>query len=106
MKSILVVFCTCPDEKTARALAAGLLEEKLAACVNVLPGIRSIYRWQDEVKDDSEVLMVVKTTQPNLERLTQWLEHHHPYDLPEVIALPVSGGSPGYLDWVAQETKT
>lgn len=106
MKSILVVFCTCPDEQTARALAAGLVEEKLAACVNVLPGIRSIYRWQGEVQDDSEVLMVVKTTQPKLDRLAQWLKQHHPYELPEVIALPVSGGLPGYLDWVAQETET
>jgi periplasmic divalent cation tolerance protein len=106
MKSILVVFCTCPDEETARALAEGLLEEKLAACVNVLPGIRSIYRWQGEAQDDSEVLMVVKTTQLQLDRLAQWLEQHHPYELPEVIALPVSGGLQGYLDWVAQETET
>ena len=106
MKSILAVLCTCPDEETARRLAGGLVEEKLAACVNVLPGIRSIYRWQGEVQDDAEVLMVIKTTRSAYDRLADWLEEHHPYDLPEVIALPVSEGLAAYLDWVAQETGT
>jgi len=106
MKPILVVFCTCPDEQAARKLAAGLVQSGLAACVNVLPDIRSIYRWQGEVREDGEVLMVIKTTGERYPELEQWLADHHPYDLPEVIALPVDRGLPAYIEWVAQETNT
>ena len=105
MNSILVVYCTCPDEKTARRLAAGLVENRLAACVNVLPEIRSIYRWQGSVHDDGESLMVIKTAQKGFAALEKWLLEHHPYDLPEVIAVPVEQGLPEYIDWVARETK-
>ncbi len=105
MKPIHVVFCTCPDEQTARELAAGLVENRLAACVNVLPAIRSIYRWKDAVHDDGEVLMVIKTAASKYPELENWLNRHHPYDLPEVIALPVEKGSSAYLEWVAQETE-
>lgn len=105
MNPILVVFCTCPDETTAKNLAAGLVGKQLAACVNVLPGIRSIYRWQGEVRDDGEVLMVIKTSREAYPDLECWLLEQHPYELPEVIALPLERGLPGYLEWVAQETK-
>ena len=104
MNTILVVLCTCPDENTARALASGLVENRLAACVNVLPGIRSIYRWQGAVQEDGEVLLVAKTSRETFPELESWLAEHHPYDLPEVIALPVERGLPAYLEWVAQET--
>jgi len=105
MNPILVVFCTCPDEMTAKKLAGGLVERQLAACVNVLPGIRSIYRWQGEVQDDGEALMVIKTSREAYPDLENWLLEQHPYELPEVIALPLERGLPGYLEWVAQETK-
>ena len=105
MNPICVVYCTCPDATVAESLARGLIGERLAACVNILPQIRSIYRWQGEVQDDSECLMMIKTTQDATEALQRWLIEQHPYDEPEVIAVPVSEGSPGYLAWVAEETQ-
>jgi len=100
---VLVVLCTCPDEDTAAELAGGLVEERLAACVNVLPAIRSIYRWQGQTCDDAEALMVIKTTADAFDALQDWLLDAHPYETPEVIALPVSAGSAVYLGWVAGE---
>lgn len=104
MHAMIVIFCTCPDDRTARQLAAGLVENHLAACVNVLPGIRSIYRWQDTVQDDGESLLVIKTGREGYPALEKWLTGAHPYDLPEIVALPVEAGLPAYLDWVVQET--
>ena len=104
MNPILVVLCTCPDDSVAKKLAGGLVEQRLAACVNVLPGIRSIYRWQGRVQDDGEVLMVIKSSQETYAALECWLSEQHPYDLPEIIALPVERGLQGYLEWVAEET--
>lgn len=103
MTEILTVLCTCPDVATARELAGKLVERRLAACVNILPEIRSIYRWRGEVRDDSEALMVVKTTRLAYGGLESWLLEHHPYDVPELLALPVQAGSEGYLDWVLGE---
>ena len=105
MNRILVVFCTCPDEKVARDLAARLVEQKLAACVNILPEIRSIYRWQGAVSEDGESLMVIKTSRSAWGRLENWLSRNHPYDLPELIAMPVDKGLPAYLEWVVQESE-
>jgi periplasmic divalent cation tolerance protein len=100
---VLVVLCTCPDVATARKLASGLVERGLTACVNILPEIRSIYRWRDELQDESEALMVIKTTRPAYAELESWLLERHPYDVPEVLALPVQRGSAGYLGWVLNE---
>ena len=101
---VVAVFCTCPDAATARRLAGGLVERRLAACVNVLPEIRSIYLWQGETCDDAEVLMIAKTTLGSYADLQRWLLENHPYDVPEVLALPVAAGSRDYLAWVADET--
>ena len=106
MDEIRVVFCTCPDTGVAASLARLLVKHRLAACVNILPEIRSIYRWQGEVQDDAECLMMIKTTQAAVKEVQRWLIEQHPYDEPEVIAVPVSEGSPGYLAWVAAETQT
>lgn len=106
MNEIRMVYCTCPDASVAETLARGLVEGRLAACVNILPEIRSIYRWQGEVQDDAECLMMIKTTQAAMNEVQRWLIEQHPYDEPEVIAVPVSEGSPGYLAWVAAETRT
>jgi len=100
------VLCTCPDQATAGRLAGGLVEEKLAACVNILPAIRSIYRWKGATQDDSEVLMIAKTTRSAYLALETWLTEHHPYDVPEVLALPVLHGSAAYLGGVEDETRT
>jgi periplasmic divalent cation tolerance protein len=104
MAEALVIFCTCPDQATAGRLAAGLVENRLAACVNVLAGIRSIYRWQGEVSDDEEVLMVIKTTETRYPRLEEWLRANHPYDVPEIVAVAVSRISNDYLDWIVGTT--
>ena len=103
MTEILTVLCTCPDEATARRLAAGLVERRLAACVNILPEIRSIYRWRGRVQEDGEALMIVKTTRMAYPELEAWLLEHHPYDVPEVLALRAHQGSADYLDWVLGE---
>ena len=103
---VLVVLCTCPDAPTAGRLAGELVERRLAACVNVLPEIRSIYRWHGAIQDDGEALMVVKTTGSAYAQLESWLAEHHPYDVPEILALPVARGSAAYLDWVMEETES
>ncbi|WP_337926341.1 divalent-cation tolerance protein CutA [Luteimonas saliphila] len=98
-------FCTCPDTGTAGRIADALVAERLAACVNILPGITSVYRWQDAVERADEVLLVAKTMRARLEALTACVVALHPYELPEVIAVDIAGGLPGYLDWLAAETR-
>jgi len=105
MTEVFVVLCTCPNSVEAEKLASGLLEQGLAACVNILPQIRSIYRWQGEVHNDSEVLMIIKTTRQAYAGLQQWLQDNHPYDVPEILALPVADGCDAYLEWVTNEIK-
>ena len=106
MTEVLILVCTCPDAATARRLAGGLLERKLAACVNILPEIRSMYCWQGELHDDGEALMVVKTVQQAYAEVEAWLLQHHPYDVPEVLAVQVQAGSATYLEWVQNEVET
>jgi periplasmic divalent cation tolerance protein len=96
----LVVFSTAPDTEVAEALAEHLVGERLAACVNLVGGVQSVYRWEGEVHRDPEVLLIVKTDQQHLELLIATLQNRHPYDCPEIIALPIVGGSASYLDWL------
>ena len=103
--SALVCFCTCPDAATAQRIADALVEERLAACVNVLPGLRSVYRWQGVVERADEVLLLAKTMSGRLDALTARLTALHPYELPEVVAVEVAGGLAAYLDWVAEQTR-
>ncbi len=100
-----VILSTCPDIATAERLGRGLVEASLAACVNVLPAVRSIYRWNDAVQSDEEALMIVKTTAACLEAARAHLLAHHPYEVPEVVALPVADGHDAYLSWVAASTR-
>ncbi len=104
MAEVLLALSTLPDETLATALAKTLVEERLAACVNILPGIRSVYAWQGELCDDNEVLMMIKTTNVRLPALRERLSALHPHDVPELIALPVVDGLPPYLQWVNQCT--
>ena len=99
------VLVTAPDAEVAERVARALVAERLAACVNLVPGVRSIYRWEGEVQDDAELLLVIKTTAARVDVLAERVRAHHPYDLPEVLALPAAGGSAGYLDWVAAESR-
>jgi periplasmic divalent cation tolerance protein len=97
----MVVLSTAPDDAVAKRLASFLVEGKLAACVNVVPGIRSIFWWDGELHDEGEVLLICKTDAERLSRLTEVLQREHPYDCPEVVALPVVGGAPEYLAWIS-----
>ena len=101
-----VILSTCPDTGTAERLGTALVEESLAACVNVVPGLRSIYRWNDAVQSDEEVLMLIKTTAARLEAARLRLVELHPYEVPEVVALPVADGHHAYLEWVSNSTRT
>lgn len=102
---VRVVLVTAPDADVAARLARALVGESLAACVNLVPQIRSIYRWQGEIQDDAEVLLVIKTTEERMTALCERVSALHPYDLPEVLALPAAGGSGAYLDWVREASR-
>ena len=104
--SILLCLCTAPDLATARALADALVGERLAACVNLLPGLESVYRWQGQVERGEEVLLLIKTTRTCLPALQARIVALHPYELPEVLAVESAGGLPAYLDWIASETRS
>ena len=102
---VRVVLVTVPDVDAGCALARRIVREHLAACGNVIPGLTSVYRWDGEIQEDSEVLLVLKTTVVATERLEKRVEELHPYDVPEFLALPVDHGSDTYLRWVAGEVR-
>lgn len=104
MIEVRVVLVTMPTAERAAELARALVEERLAACGNVVPGLRSIYRWEGRVVDEPEVLLVLKTTAARFEALRDRVLALHPYQVPEVLALPVDAGSAAYLAWVGAET--
>ena len=105
MTDVLVVLVTAPTPERAAELARTLVEERLAACGNVVPAIRSIYRWEGKVVDEPEALLVLKTTRARLDALRDRVLALHPYQVPEVLALSVEGGAAGYLAWVGAETR-
>lgn len=97
---VLLVLCTFPDEERARQIGTVLVERQLAACVNLVPRMTAIYRWEGQTCEESEVLALLKTTTGCFDELREALEALHPYEVPEILALPVAGGSEGYLGWV------
>jgi len=101
---VLVVLCNAPDEGTAKMLASALIERELAACVNLLAPASSYYRWQGTLETTTEIPMLIKTTAARYAALEAVLHELHPYDLPEIIALPVAAGLPAYLGWVQDAT--
>ena len=101
--SVIVVFSTFPSEDKAADIARTLVSEGLAACANLVPPVRSIYRWQGQLCDERETLAIMKTTRERFEALRERLVALHPYEVPEVIAVPVEGGHAPYLAWVAGE---
>jgi periplasmic divalent cation tolerance protein len=101
---ILLVLTNCPDEASANTIALAVVEAGLAACVNILPRVQSIYRWQGIVESAAEIPLLIKCTAANYPALEAKIGELHPYDLPEIIALPVERGLPAYLNWVAAET--
>ncbi len=100
-----VVLSTVPNEQVGEKIARALLEENLVACVNMVPGVRSLYRWQGAIQDDRELLLVIKTRADRYEKLEQRLRELHPYEVCEVLALDVAAGSKAYLDWILAETR-
>lgn len=101
----LICFCTCPESHTAERIATALVQERLAACVNIVPGLRSVYRWEGQVEAVDEVLLVVKTSVEAWPALQARLRALHPYELPELLAVEPTFGLPEYLHWVADETR-
>ena len=105
MSDICVGLCTCPNEQVAREIATKLVEMELAACVNIIPQVRSIYRWQDKIQIDTEAQLVVKTGRKNAAEVYQVVQTLHSYEVPEWIVLDVAEGGQRYLDWVKSSIK-
>jgi periplasmic divalent cation tolerance protein len=97
-----LVLTTCPHETAAHELAGALLNERLAACINIIPGLRSVYRWKGELKEGAEVLLLIKAARAVYPRLEERIRASHPYELPEIIALDIAAGSAAYLAWIAE----
>jgi periplasmic divalent cation tolerance protein len=100
MTDKIVVLSTCGTEEEAERLARALVEQRLAACVNVVPRVRSFYRWKGQIEDAAECLLVIKSSRPLFDRLRATLASAHSYEVPEVVALPILDGSPDYLKWL------
>ncbi len=98
------MLCTCPDDQTSTVIADKLVEEGLAACVNILPGIMSVFQWQGKIEHDDEYLLVIKTREGRYQELEIMIQQLHPYELPEVIAVSIERGLTGYLEWIDQST--
>lgn len=103
MTDKIVVLSACDSEKKAAELARALVEQRLAACVNIVPGARSIYRWQGKIEDTAEWVLVIKSRRDLFEKLREAIARLHSYEVPEVIALPVVDGSDAYLEWLDRE---
>jgi len=101
----ILVLCTCPSLGEADAVATALIEERLAACVNRLPGIKSLYRWEGRVTHDDEILLLIKTSADLFDRLEKTIKTLHPYETPEIIAVPIVAGSAEYLRWIEESTQ-
>lgn len=104
MTDCLLVLCTCPDRGAANAIATALLEKGLAACVNRVPGVTSMYRWEGHLNSDEEVLLLIKTTAACYPELENTIGKLHPYELPEIVGVPLTVGSADYLDWIRNST--
>ena len=103
MTDKIVVLSTCGSPEEADRIARALISKRLAACVNILPGVRSIYRWKDAVEDSTELLLVIKSSRPLFEQLRAEIEKLHSYEVPEVIAVQIVDGAEAYMQWLGQE---
>lgn len=99
-KTYQIVLTTCPDQRLAEGLATVLVEERLAACVNILPPMRSMYRWRGQIKSGDEQLLIIKIRADDYAAVQQRVKELHSYELPEVIAVPILNGLPAYLAWL------
>ena len=101
----VVLHCSCPDDATAARIAEALVEERLAACVQRLPGIYSTYRWEGRTEHATEVLLLIKTADDRIPQVIDRVSRLHPYDVPELLALDVRDGTPAYLEWVIAQSR-
>ncbi|CAN6288330.1 unnamed protein product, partial [Urochloa humidicola] len=101
----IVVYVTVPNREAGKKLAGSIISEKLAACVNIVPGIESVYWWDGKMQSDAEELLIIKTRESLLDALTEHVKANHEYDVPEVIALPIKGGNLKYLEWLKNSTR-
>lgn len=104
MRESILIFSNVPDMETAKAVAQELVGKQLAACVNIMPGMVSLFRWQGEVEEAQEIALFIKTKRACYAAVEQAICSLHPYEVPEIIMLPIGGGLPAYLDWIVQET--
>ena len=105
MELVQIVFCTIDSGDAARRIALQLVEERLAACVNIIDNVTSVYKWEGDLEEDKELLMVMKTSADRLSALMDRIREIHPYDVPEILAWPAENGNPGYVDWVLTQTR-
>lgn len=101
----LLVLSTCPGSISAKKISQDLISEKLAACVNIVPGVQSFFAWVGKLDTANENMLIIKTTADNYEELEKRIKKLHPYELPEIIAVPIQTGFAGYLDWIDTNTK-
>ena len=102
--SYCVIVSTVSNLEEAKKIAHGLIKNKLAACTNIIPGITSVYFWEDKVCEDNEYMLFIKTRRDLFEKVKNFIDENHSYDLPEVIMLPVEAGLEGYLNWIKENT--
>ena len=101
-----IVLCTCPNMGAAEGIANQLVAAGLAACVNIVPGLKSVYLWEGAVTADDELLLMIKTTAARYQDLEDAIREVHPYELPEIVSVPILAGLPGYLQWIQDATST
>lgn len=107
MKSdFYITLTTCPNTEVANSLAHGAVKQQLAACVNIIPGIQSVYQWQGKIETDNELLLVMKTNQQTLKALELFIQQQHPYDTPEFICINIESGAQAYFDWITSSLKS
>lgn len=101
----LVIFCTAPSENEAKLISETLVKEKLAACVSRMSGVQSVYIWKDKICDEKEWLLIIKSRKSCLDQMTTRIKSIHSYEVPEIVALPIMGGSEDYLNWLETNTQ-
>ena len=105
MSEHCVVLVTCPDRETAAMIAGSLVEEKLAACANLVEGVTSVYRWKGEIQQEPEVLLIIKTRMARFEEIKTRVQALHPYEVPEIISADITAGNVPYLNWIDESTR-
>lgn len=105
MQKFEIIFCTVPSNAIAKQISQELVSQRAAACCTILPAVQSVYRWKEEIEQTEEYLLIIKTHANNFSKVEKLIRANHPYEVPEIIAMPISQGTPAYLDWIQKETE-